>query len=66
MSEYIRKIEIDTNECPNKYSWPIHSNIEIIEYTEIKAIKNVTILFALENTLQSVLAPSPVDENTSW
>ena len=27
MSEYIRKRKIDTNECPNIYSWPIYSNI---------------------------------------
>ena len=29
MSEYIRKRKIDTNECPNIYSWPIYSNIWI-------------------------------------
>ena len=29
MSEYIRKRKIDTNECPNIYSWPIYSNIRI-------------------------------------
>ena len=29
MSEYIRKRKIDTNECPNIYSWPIYSNIQI-------------------------------------
>ena len=28
MSEYICK-KIDTNECPNIYSWPIYSNIRI-------------------------------------
>ena len=43
----------------------MHSNIQIFEYTEIKAIQNITIPFVLENTLQSGLAPSPVDENTS-
>ena len=32
MSEYIRKRKIDTNECPNIYSWPIYSNIRIFEY----------------------------------
>ena len=32
MSEYIRKRKIDTNECPNIYSWPIYSNIQIFEY----------------------------------
>ena len=32
MSEYIRKRKIDTNECPNIYSWPIYSNIWIFEY----------------------------------
>ena len=29
MSEFIRKIKIDTNECPNIYLWPIYSNIRI-------------------------------------
>ena len=29
MSEYIRKRKIDTNECPNIYSWPTYSNIRI-------------------------------------
>ena len=29
MSEYIRKRKIDTNKCPNIYSWPIYSNIRI-------------------------------------
>ena len=32
MSEYIRKRKIDMNECPNIYSWPIYSNIRILEY----------------------------------
>ena len=32
MSKYIRKRKIDTNECPNIYSWPIYSNIRIFEY----------------------------------
>ena len=32
MSKYIRKRKIDTNECPNMYSWPIYSNIRIFEY----------------------------------
>ena len=32
MSEYIRKIEIDMNECPKKYLWPIYSNIWVFEY----------------------------------
>ena len=32
MSEYIRKKKIDSNECPNIYSWPIYSNIRIFEY----------------------------------
>ena len=29
MSDYICKRKIDTNECPNKYIWPIYSNIWI-------------------------------------
>ena len=29
MSGYIRKRKIDMNKCPNKYLWPIHSNIWI-------------------------------------
>ena len=29
MSEYIHKRKIDTNECPNIYSWPIYSIIRI-------------------------------------
>ena len=33
MSEYIRKRKIDTNECPNIYSWPICSNIRIFKYS---------------------------------
>ena len=32
MSACIRKRKIDTNECPNIYSWPIYSNIRIFEY----------------------------------
>ena len=32
ISEYIRKRKIDTNKCPNIYSWPIYSNIRIFEY----------------------------------
>ena len=32
MSKYIRKRKIDTNECPNIYSWPIYLNIQIFEY----------------------------------
>ena len=32
MSEYIRKRKIDTNECPNIYSWSTYSNIWIFEY----------------------------------
>ena len=32
MSKYIRQRKIDTNECPNIYSWLIYSNIRIFEY----------------------------------
>ena len=32
MSEYIRTNKIDPNECPNKYSCPIYSNIRIFKY----------------------------------
>ena len=32
MSEYIRKRKIDTNKCPNIYSWPIYLNIWIFKY----------------------------------
>ena len=32
MSEYICIRKIDTNECPNIYSWPIYSNNRIFKY----------------------------------
>ena len=42
MSEYIRKRKIDTNECPNIYSWPIYSNIRIFEYIRHTLIQTST------------------------
>ena len=43
MSEYIRKRKIDTNECPNIYSLPIYSNIQI--YSSHSGLKHLTTLF---------------------
>ena len=41
MSEYIRKRKIDTNECPNIYSWPIYSNIQIFEYIRHTLVRTI-------------------------
>ena len=40
MSEYIRTNKIDPNECPNKYSCPIYSNIRIFEYIRHTLFRN--------------------------
>ena len=47
MSEYICKRKIDTNECPNIYSWPIYSNIQIYSsHSEIYTLHLNTIICA--------------------
>ena len=40
ISEYIRIKKIDTNECPNKYSYRKYSNIRIFEYIRHTLICN--------------------------
>ena len=43
MSEYIRTNKIDPNECPNKYSCPIYSNIRIFKYIRHTLVWNAFI-----------------------
>ena len=54
MSEYIRKRKIDTNECPNIYSWPIYSNIRIYSsYSVSNPMKNPVLFGVFWNSFQT-------------